>query len=59
MSGHQQFPVFLLKIYLSLGIFLSFSFVIVSELFCGELLETFTILLAILLFLKLPAAYIV
>ena len=36
-------------IYLSLGISLSYSFVIVSELFCGELLETFVVLVAILL----------
>ena len=39
-------------IYLPLGIYLSCSFVIVYELFCGELLETFVILLAMLLPMK-------
>ena len=43
-------------IYLSLGISLSSFIVIVSELFCGELLENFAILLAILLPIKSPAA---
>ena len=37
---------------LSSGIYLSCSLVIVSELFCAELLETFGILLAILLLIK-------
>ena len=41
-------------IYLSLGVSLSCSFVIVSELFCGEL-ETFVTLLAILLPITPPA----
>ena len=40
------------NIYLSLGISLSCSIVIVSNLFCSELLETFAILLAILLPIK-------
>ena len=39
-------------IYLSLGISLSCSFVTFSELFCGKPLETFVILLAILLVIK-------
>ena len=39
-------------VYLSLGISLSFSFVIVSQLFCGEHHETFIILLPILLPIK-------
>ena len=39
-----------------LGISLSCSFVIVSELFCGELLQTFVILLAILLPIKSTVA---
>ena len=43
-------------IYLSLGISLSYSFVIVSELLCGELLETFVILLVILLSMKSPVS---
>ena len=43
-------------VYLSLGISLSCSFVIVSELFCSELLETFVILLTILLPIKSPVA---
>ena len=43
-------------IYLSLSISLSFSFVIVSESFCGELLKTFVILLGILLPIKSPVA---
>ena len=38
--------------YLSLGISLSCSFVIVSELFCSKLLEAFVILLATLLQIK-------
>ena len=42
-----------------LGISLSGSFVIFSELFCGELLETFVILLAILLPIKSSAAFAV
>ena len=42
--------------YLSLRISLSCSFVIVSELSCGQLLETFIILLAILLPVKSPVA---
>ena len=41
-------------IYLSLGISLLCSFVIVSESFCGEFLETAVILLAILLPIKSP-----
>ena len=41
---------------LSLGIFLSYSIVTVSELFLGEILEAFLILLAILLPLKSPVA---
>ena len=41
-------------IYHSLGISLSCSFVIGCELFCGELLQTFAILLAILLSIKSP-----
>ena len=44
-------------IYLSLDISLSCSFVIISELFCGELLETLVILSAILLPVKSPVAY--
>ena len=43
-------------IYLSFGISLSCSFVIVSELFCNERLGTFVILLAILLPIKSPVA---
>ena len=43
-------------IYLSFGISLSRSFLIISELFCGKLLETFVILLAILLPIKSPVA---
>ena len=43
-------------IYHSLGISLSCSFVIVTELFCGELLEIFVFLLAILLSIKSPVA---
>ena len=43
-------------IYFSLGISLSNSFVIVSELFCVDLLDTFAILSAILLPIKLPVA---
>ena len=39
-------------IYLSLGISLSCSVVIVSNLFCSELLKTFIILFAILLPIK-------
>ena len=46
-------------IYLSLDISLSCSFVLVSELFCSELLETFVILLAILLPIKSPVASVV
>ena len=59
MLGNQLFPVFLLEtyiIYLSLGTSLSCSFIIVSELFCGELLETFVILLAFLFPIKSPVA---
>ena len=41
-------------IYLSLGIYLLCSFVIVSKFFCSELLETFVILSAILLTIKSP-----
>ena len=41
-------------IYLSLCISLSCSFVIVSKFFFGELLQTFLILLGILLPIKLP-----
>ena len=43
-------------VYLSIGISLSCSFVIVSELFCSELLETFVILSTILLPIKSPVA---
>ena len=43
-------------IHLYLGISLSFSFVVVSELFSGELLETFVMLLVILLPIKPPVA---
>ena len=43
-------------LYLSLGISLSSPFVIVSELFCDELLQTSVILLAILLLIKQPVA---
>ena len=43
-------------IYLSLGISLSFSFLIVSKLFCCESFETFVILLSILLLIKSPIA---
>ena len=43
-------------IYICLGISLSFSFVTVSELFWYEFFETFTILSAILLPIKSPAA---
>ena len=46
------------NIYLYLDISLSCSFIIVLELFCGELLETFVILLAILL-LSLPKNFFV
>ena len=42
-------------IYISIGISFSCSFVIVSELFGGEILESFVILLAILLPVKSPA----
>ena len=45
--------------YLSLGISLSFSFVVVSKLLCGEPLETFVVLLAILLPIKSPAILLV
>ena len=41
-------------IYLSLSIYLSFSFVNVSELFCGEIFETFVILSAILVSIISP-----
>ena len=44
--------------YLSLGVSLSCSFVIVSELFC-EVFETYTILPVILLPIKLPVASVV
>ena len=43
-------------IYLSFSISLSFSFVIVPELFCGEILETFAMLLAIVSAIKSPVA---
>ena len=43
-------------IYFSLGISLSCSCVIVTELLCGELLETFIILLTILSPIKSPVA---
>ena len=43
-------------IYRSSGISLSFSFVIVSGLFCCELFETFVILLATFLPIKSPVA---
>ena len=54
MLDHQYFSVFLLEINISLDISLSDLFLIVSELFCGELLETFVILLAIFLPIKSP-----
>ena len=41
-------------IYLSLGISLSCSVIIISGLFCGEILQVFVILLAILLPIKSP-----
>ena len=41
---------------LSLSIYLSFSFAIPSELFYGEILETFVVLLVILSPIKSPAA---
>ena len=44
------------EIYFSLGISSSCPFVIVSELFCCELFETFVILLVILLPIKSPLA---
>ena len=50
------FCLFSEDISLSLGIFLSYSIVTVSELFLGEILEAFLILLAILLPLKPPVA---
>ena len=50
------FCLFSEDISLSLGIFLSYSIVTVSELFLGEILEAFLILLAILLPLKSPVA---
>ena len=43
-------------LYLSLGISLSYLFVIDSELFCGELLETFVNLLEMFLLIKLPVS---
>ena len=43
--------------FLSLGISLLWSFVIVSKLICGELLEIFVILLAILLPIKSPVSF--
>ena len=43
-------------LYLPLGISLSFSFVIVSELFCCKFFETFVILLVILLQIRSPVA---
>ena len=46
-----------LGIYLSLGISLSWSFVIVSKLICGEFLEIFLILLAVLLPIKSPVSF--
>ena len=45
------------EIYLSLGISLLYSFVTVSELFCGKFFETFVILLAILLPVKSPVGF--
>ena len=45
-------------IYLFLGISLSFSFVIASELFCCEFCENFIVLLATLLLIKSPVAAI-
>ena len=45
MSDHQCQII----LHISLGISLSFSFAIVSELLFGELFETFVILLVILL----------
>ena len=47
------------KTYFSLGIYLSCSFVAVSELFCCEFCESFEILLAILLPIKSPVAPVV
>ena len=41
-------------IYFSLGISVSCSFIVLSKLFCSKLIETFVILLAILLPTKLP-----
>ena len=48
--------LYLISDYLSLGISLSCSFVTVSELFCCEFCETFVILSAILLPIRLPVA---
>ena len=58
------FCLFSGDIYLSLGISLSrpifyASFVTISELFCGEVLETFVILSAILLPIEYPVASVV
>ena len=59
---HQYFFLHIyIYIYIYLGISLSSpifsaSFVAVSELFCGAFLETFGILLAILLSIKSPVA---
>ena len=51
-----KFFVFLLDIYIPLGISLSCSFVIVSELFCGELFDTYKVIFAILLPISLTVA---
>ena len=42
--------------FLSLGVYLSCSFVIVSELFCGKMFDILLILLSILLPIKPPVA---
>ena len=44
------------NIYLSLGIYLLYSFATVSELFCCKVFETFEILSTILLQIKSPVA---
>ena len=46
-------------IYFSLDIYLSWSSVTVSELFCDKYFETFLILLAISLQIKSPVAFVV
>ena len=61
LRSSMIFCLFSGDIYLSLGITLSnlifsASLSTVSELFCGEVLETFVILSAILLAIKLPVA---